>query len=99
MTTKEELLKGEYSKLIGNPEKVYAQNPSIIQAAHTAMDEYASKTAIAFAEWIVSQEGDNKLTLSDNDWYWDCDTDGDQILTTEFLYTLFLEHINKEKKV
>lgn len=45
--TKEEILKEEYSKLIMNPEKVYAQNPSIIQAAHTAMDVY-SKLAIKF---------------------------------------------------
>jgi hypothetical protein len=41
MNSKEEILKAEYSKLIANPDKIYLQNPSIIKAAHTAMDEYA----------------------------------------------------------
>lgn len=50
--TKEEILKAEYSKLISNPEKVYAQNPSIIRAAHTSMDEYAKREAIGFAEYL-----------------------------------------------
>lgn len=49
--TKEEILKSEYSKLIANPEKLYVQNPSIIQAAHTAMDEYAKQLAVAFSKW------------------------------------------------
>lgn len=53
--TKEKILKEEYGKLIANPDKVYAQNPYIIKAAHLSMDLFADQekrsTAIAFAEW------------------------------------------------
>lgn len=47
---KEDVLKTEYCKLIANPEKVYAQNPSIIQAAHTAMEIYATECMINLLE-------------------------------------------------
>lgn len=91
--TKEELLKGEYSKLIMNPEKVYAQNPSIIQAAHTAMDEWAAQRAIAFAEWFGDHELDFQPTHISGTWI------GINLekITTQQLYNLFLEHINKQQ--
>lgn len=86
--TKEETLKSEYSKLIANPDKMYLQAPSIIQAAHTAMDVYSQQQSIAFAEWIHQ-----------NDWvyyprqtgYWaDLHTEG-RVLSNEELYNLFLQ--------
>ena len=49
--TKEEILNSEYGKLIANPDKVYLQNPSIIKAAHSAMDIYARIVAIRFIEY------------------------------------------------
>jgi hypothetical protein len=39
--SKENLLKREYADLVANPDKVYAQNPLIIEAAHLAMGKWA----------------------------------------------------------
>lgn len=89
LKTKEDTLKEEYSKLIINPDKVYAQNPSIIQAAHTAMDLYSEQRAIAFAEWINGEMYECFLHSDENVKFWH-DWEGNGNHTTEDLYKIFL---------
>jgi len=63
--SKEEILKTNHAAKVINWEKVFAQNPSIIQSAYEAMDIYAKQQSIAFAEFIL----DNSYTKSDKGWY------------------------------
>lgn len=65
------------------------QEIAALKESYRLLKEENDKNAIAFAEWIAFGEGEYKLTLVDNDWYWDSDKDGDQPLTTEYLYELF----------
>jgi hypothetical protein len=43
MKSKEEILKEKYSAKVMNWEKVFKQNPSIIEAAYEAMEEYKNQ--------------------------------------------------------
>lgn len=51
-----EWLKEEYSKLIANPDKVYRQNPTIIQAAHSAMQSYSSQETAELTKQNLAQK-------------------------------------------
>jgi hypothetical protein len=53
--TKEEILKGIHAKRIVNFLKVFEQNPSIIESAYEAMDEYAKQQMIQLIENISRQ--------------------------------------------
>ncbi len=69
MKTKEEILADEYSKLIQNWEKVYKQNPSIIKAAYTSMEQYSQQQAIAFAEFVF--KGCYHVHSYSEEWLWE----------------------------
>lgn len=80
--TKEELIQEHHFAQTGH---------SVAKAHHHAEItlQYAEQESLRFLEWIASREGEYKLTLVDNDWYWDSDKDGDQPLTTEYLFQLY----------
>lgn len=64
------------------------------------LDESTSKEGnkereIAFLKWIADQDGVNKLTLIDNNWYCDSDKEGNQPLSEEKLWN---EWNNQQKK-
>jgi hypothetical protein len=87
---REEILKSEYSKLIANPDKVYAQNPSIIKAAHSAMSEYAKIQCIGFAEFTAIHGWVYDL---DNNYWLIPDVFPYKTKTSEQLYELYLKSI------
>lgn len=89
MRTKEDILKEEYSKLIVNPDKVYAQNPSIIEAAHTSMDVFAKQQAIDFAKWTA----ENLWTVYGDQWY--PYRDEDNPISADQLYAQFIKSQSK----
>ncbi len=49
--TKETMLRKIHSKRIVNYEKVFLQNPSIIESAYELADQYSQLIAIQFNEW------------------------------------------------
>lgn len=48
---KEEILKSIHKSKVLNWDKVFCQNPLIIESAYEAMDIYAENTAIKFHRW------------------------------------------------
>lgn len=56
-----------------------------------SMDEYAKEQAIAFARWIANREGDVRMKLVDQNWYFESDTDGDNPMTEEELFKQYLQ--------
>jgi len=64
----------------------------ILEATDTRIQNVAELQSIAFTSWIASQEGENKIVLVDGQWYWESDVDGDQPLSEDALYSLFLTH-------
>lgn len=63
---KEEILLSEYSKLIANPHDVYKQSPSIIKAAHYAMEQYAIEKQIELLDdlrckWFIDDSDKKDL--------------------------------------
>ena len=67
-----------------------------------AMQEYAEQQAIEFAKWIadfISEdehggEHSDNFQLIDGNYYWKDDEDGDQPLSEEQLYKMFLAENN-----
>lgn len=71
------------------------EDQNMIEAA---MEEHAEQQAIEFAKWIADLEASEEqsghiygLTLIDGNYYWEGDEDGDQPLSEEQLYKMFLE--------
>jgi len=93
--TKEALLKEEYSKLIANPENVYAQNPSIIKAAHSAMGLYGKSQAIAFGQWATLN--DYTYLKSKDYWVNEEEEENNKKYSNDELYNLFLTRQSQQK--
>ena len=82
---KEEILKSSHAEKVINWDKVFVQNPTIIQSAYEAMDTYAKQEAIAFLEWKTTNGW--MFHINDvNEWLW---YKGDKIFTTEQLYSIY----------
>lgn len=74
----------------------------ILKSMQAYADQEKRKEAIAFVNWIACQDGQMKLVLVDNDWYWDVDKDGDQPLSESDLYGFYLkdpEHLSLTKQL
>lgn len=83
--SKEEILKAIHAKRVVNFEKVFIQNPSIIESAYDAMEFYANQEkrieSIEFGQWVreTSTTGLYKT------------------MTIEQLYDLFNQNKNNNK--
>lgn len=54
--SREAILKTNHAEKVMNWEKVFVQNPLIIESAYEAMSEYAELIAIEFAEWVEDND-------------------------------------------
>lgn len=71
-----------------------------------AIKKYAQQEAIEFAKWVADRVNENDkdagsmfaFTLLDGNYYWEDDKDGNQPLSEEDLYKMFLEE-NKNNKI
>lgn len=75
MTGKEQILKtsaGMTDEQIKEDSFYYSKSAML-----SAMDEYAKRKAIEFLDWVKNYEGEQKIILCDNDFYWESDDEGD----------------------
>jgi len=84
LLTKDEIL--EQADVVWCPE-VEIQRSDV----HEAMDIYAKQECIAFAEWVVKEQGYRNIGGDD----WENDSDIEVIRTTEQLYELHLLSIKQ----
>lgn len=92
MRTKEEILKEEHSKIITNSDKIFRERPSLVFAAHNAMEVFAKQQAIAFAMHVLG-----KLKKDRSSWV--AQENDDYIMavsaTVDHHYDKFIESQNK----
>lgn len=91
-----------------NPEKDFyimkTEQPEQYDAMIMAMNKFADQKAIEFAKWIADYisedehggEHSDNFQLIDGNYYWKDDEDGNQPLTEEQLYKMFLEENKKQ---
>jgi hypothetical protein len=84
--TKEEVLRKHYNGFDTESGWMF---DGAVSDVFEAMDEYEKQQVIACLKWIANQEGEMKLCLNDNNWYWDADVDGAAPLSEEELYKIF----------
>jgi len=70
---------------------IFQPTPEIGAAMQAFADQEKRKEATAFCKWLCDQSHELKITLIDNNWYWESDKDGDQPLAEEHLYDLYLQ--------
>ncbi len=85
--TKEAILKSTHSSNVMNWQKVFEQNPLIIESAYESMDSYAQQQSIEFAQWILSE----KILSRDTNWF-----DAGKHYTSSELYQLFISSKSAE---
>ena len=61
-------------------------------AGATAEALRGQEEAIAVLRWLLQQSADQKIVLSDGEFYWEEDHDGDQPMDEKQLYDLFKQH-------
>lgn len=94
--SKEIILQDCHKAKVLNWDKVFVQNPTIIESAYEAMDIHAQNTAIEFAEWLSHNCYDKASAAAYYSWdikenEWLISQDGMCVKTTEQLYELFLQ--------
>lgn len=65
--TKEEILETEHKNRVLNWDKVFRQNPTVIESAYAAMGIYAKQEASNFAMWILENDID---VCRDREYVW-----------------------------
>ena len=68
--------------------KFYEVEDLLLGAQRDAKGE--NELAILFVDWIADQKVENRIMLVDGDWYFEADNEGDNPMTTEELYKIFI---------
>ena len=64
MDRREEIFRFEYGKLIANPDKLFAQQPTVVQAIYNAMDENGKQMCLDLLGYLAKKK---VICMSDED--------------------------------
>jgi len=84
MKTAKEIYHYHYLSTLGDHESS-VQDKAILPA----MEDFAKQKAIEFLDWVKNYEGEQKIILCDNDFYWEADDEGDNPMGGKELMEIF----------